>query len=123
VYPDYNWLPWKFSKCPNKFWDDVKNQRKFMDWAAEQLNVNKMTDWQNVKESELIDIGGRSLLMKYNFSMYRILTRVYAEYNWKVDNPAFEKFMNSSGKKAQRLLKAVLKTLFPKEGTCKLFIV
>jgi hypothetical protein len=45
VYPEYDWLPWKFPKVPQKFWDDVKNQRKFMEWAEKQLHV---TDWHKV---------------------------------------------------------------------------
>jgi hypothetical protein len=48
IYPDYNWLPWKFGKCPQKFWDDTKNQRKFMDWAAQELNIKEMTDWHKI---------------------------------------------------------------------------
>jgi hypothetical protein len=26
----------------------MKNQRKFMDWAAKQLNVAEMTDWYQI---------------------------------------------------------------------------
>jgi hypothetical protein len=48
VYPDYNWLPWKFAECPLPYWDDVKNQRKFLDWAAKELNIKEMSDWYNV---------------------------------------------------------------------------
>jgi hypothetical protein len=48
VYPEYDWLPWKFVKCPHDYWDDLKNQRKFMDWVATQLNIKEMSDWYNV---------------------------------------------------------------------------
>jgi hypothetical protein len=48
VYPDYNWLPWKFGKCPHNYWDNIKNHKKFMDWAATQLNIKVNTDWYNV---------------------------------------------------------------------------
>jgi hypothetical protein len=48
VYPEYEWLPWKFVKCPQNFWNDVKNQRQFMDWAAKELKVNELSDWYNV---------------------------------------------------------------------------
>jgi uncharacterized radical SAM superfamily Fe-S cluster-containing enzyme len=47
VYSDYNWLPWKFTVCPQHYWDDKKNQRKFMDWAANELKINEMSDWYN----------------------------------------------------------------------------
>jgi hypothetical protein len=45
MYPYYNWLPWKFPEFPVEYWDDLKNQRKFMDWAARQLNID---DWYKV---------------------------------------------------------------------------
>ncbi len=48
VYPDYEWLPWKFAQSPKFFWEDVKNQRQFMDWAGKQLGVESLEDWYNV---------------------------------------------------------------------------
>jgi hypothetical protein len=48
VYPEYEWLPWKFVMCPFNFWDDPKNQRKFMEWAAKQLNIQNMSDWYKI---------------------------------------------------------------------------
>jgi hypothetical protein len=45
VYPDYDWLPWKFSICPRNYWNDLTNQRKFMEWATKELNIEKMGDW------------------------------------------------------------------------------
>jgi hypothetical protein len=48
VYPEYDWLPWKFGKCTHNFWDELKNRRKFMDWAAKELEVNEMRGWYKV---------------------------------------------------------------------------
>jgi hypothetical protein len=48
VYPENEWLPWKFVICPHNYWDDMKNQRKFIDWAAKQLNIKEKSDWYNV---------------------------------------------------------------------------
>jgi hypothetical protein len=41
-------LPWRFSRIPNGYWDDLKNQRKFMDWAGEQLNIKDKSDWYKI---------------------------------------------------------------------------
>jgi hypothetical protein len=49
VYPEHEWLPWKFN-CPRNFWKDANNQRKFMDWAAKELKLKEMDDWYNVTE-------------------------------------------------------------------------
>jgi hypothetical protein len=102
VFPEYEWLPWKFDNCPRNYWDDVKNQKKFMDWAAEQLNIQEMGDWYKVTKrvtkymytkhltfKQLDDIGGNRLLVKYNLSPSLLLYNVYPDYDWltwKFDN-------------------------------------
>jgi hypothetical protein len=48
VYPDYEWLPWKFTKCPRNYWDHEKNKRKFIDWVSKELKIKEMSDWYNV---------------------------------------------------------------------------
>jgi hypothetical protein len=47
-FPDFDWLPWKFSLVPRNYWDDVNNQRKFMDWVAKELNISDMNGWYNI---------------------------------------------------------------------------
>jgi hypothetical protein len=48
VYPEYEWLVWKFSKCSNKFWEDDKNKRQFLDWVGKQLGIKEFSDWYKV---------------------------------------------------------------------------
>jgi hypothetical protein len=48
MYPEYPWLPWKFAQCPNSYWDDIQNQKKFVEWAANELNFREMSDWYSV---------------------------------------------------------------------------
>jgi hypothetical protein len=48
VYPEHEWLPWKFEQIPLSYWDNVNNQRKFMDWAGKQLKINEMSDWYKI---------------------------------------------------------------------------
>src|SRR5689334_11130136 len=48
AYPEYEWLPWKFDQCPDGFWNDIKNVRKYMDWAGKELGVKEMSDWYNI---------------------------------------------------------------------------
>jgi hypothetical protein len=30
------------------FWGDLKNQRKFLEWAGKQLKINDMDDWYKI---------------------------------------------------------------------------
>jgi hypothetical protein len=48
VYPDFQWLPWKFNLTPLEFWTNPENSKKFLEWAKPILNVNKDEDWYNV---------------------------------------------------------------------------
>ena len=48
LYPEYDWLPWKFAKTPKNYWDSDKNKRKFFDWAGKQLGVKNVEDWNNI---------------------------------------------------------------------------
>jgi hypothetical protein len=50
VFPEYEWLPWKFPSTPKFFWDDVNNQKKFVEWAAKELGVKKLSDWYKVSQ-------------------------------------------------------------------------
>jgi hypothetical protein len=46
LYPEHKWLPWKFQK--SNYWDTLKNQKQFMDWAGNELGIKKMEDWYKI---------------------------------------------------------------------------
>ena len=48
VYPEKDWQFWKFTRSPKFVWDDVKNQRKYLDWAGKELGIKEMNDWYKV---------------------------------------------------------------------------
>lgn len=49
VYPEHDWVLWQFeASCPAGFWEDPKNRRSFMTWAAKQLNIKEISDWYKV---------------------------------------------------------------------------
>ena len=50
VYPEYEWLPWKFVACPQGFWDNIENQKVFIQWAGKQLKIKEMSDWYKVSQ-------------------------------------------------------------------------
>jgi phage anti-repressor protein len=119
VFPEYNLLPWQFTVSPSNFWSNVESQRKFMNWAAEQLNIKEPSDWYSITQKvmryskisfnskDFEKIGGGHLLFKYyNNSPSSLIMNVFPQYQllpWKftasphnlwtsVDNQ--RKFMN-----------------------------
>ncbi len=80
VFPDYPWQTHKFARVPVRHWDDMSNQRAFMDTLAPKLNVTHMDDWYNLTCASLQQHGGGRLLAKHNNSLFKLLTKVFPEY-------------------------------------------
>ena len=48
IYPDFDWLPWKFTRTPKGYWEDPANQKLWIDWATKKLNIKEMSDWYKI---------------------------------------------------------------------------
>ena len=81
MYPEYEWLPWKFSKCERHFWGDSKNQRKFMDWAGKELGIKDMSDWYKVTTNDIMKIGVGNQFLNHS-PIHKLVTDAYPEYEW-----------------------------------------
>jgi hypothetical protein len=81
IYPDHNWMPWKFPTTPFGYWKDVDKQRTFMDSVAKELDIKSYEDWYKVSFTS-IRASTKVLLHHYNDSMYQALTSIYPEYKW-----------------------------------------
>jgi hypothetical protein len=95
LFPEYNWLPWRFVQTPKGYWQNPRSHRKFLDWVATERNITNYEDWYKVtnkvkkqitrylSEQDLIELGGSHILVKlYEGSCYRLLSTVYPEHEW-----------------------------------------
>ena len=48
VYPDHSWRSTRQAQ-PSHYWDDLSNQRKFVDWMADQFKIEDKSDWYKIK--------------------------------------------------------------------------
>ncbi len=53
VYPEYEWLPWRFTQVPKAYWNDINNQKIFLEWAEKQLNIKEKEDWYKITRKVL----------------------------------------------------------------------
>ena len=44
MFPEHEWLPWQFANAPKHYFDQVSNQKKFLEWAKNKLNK----DWEKI---------------------------------------------------------------------------
>ena len=94
VYPDYEWLPWRFNSISDSYWENITCQKQFVNRISKKLKVLTMDDWYNVsptvcnvnvcfKIKDVIDLGGGFLIAKHG-SLSKLLSRVYSEHSWSL---------------------------------------
>ena len=54
-----------------EYWDDINNQREFLEIIAKQVGINSLSDWKNITVTHIKNYGGRKLLNKYNNITYK----------------------------------------------------
>ena len=89
LFPDYNWLEWKFGMSPLNFWKNKKNQKKYMDWLGKELGYTTMVDWYNITRKKFSKNYGSGLLNQYNGSPSKVVSSLFPDYNW--DKSKFKK--------------------------------
>jgi hypothetical protein len=83
LYPEYQWLPWRFTPVPLGFWDNVKNQRTVIEWLGKQLQFQNWEDWYQVSTQRILDAGNRTVLIHYySSSPSAMVEALFPEYRW-----------------------------------------
>jgi hypothetical protein len=83
AFPQYPWKLWKFNQFPKDTFDNLVNQREFMDWIGTQMGHAEGKQWVRMWEDmsmwRMLQKGGETLLGKYNNNMLELLSAVYPE--------------------------------------------
>jgi hypothetical protein len=78
VYPDERFKPWLFNKAPQAYWISVYNRRRYFEWLADELHIEKVEDWYNFKLQDVVERAGRSVVSTfYNWSYKESLEDVF----------------------------------------------
>lgn len=83
VYPDHEWLPWRFKRIRRGYWKKMENQKRFFDWVATKLGIGSKEDWYGQTGKAVSKLGGSTLLGKfYGENLYVALKAVYPDHPW-----------------------------------------
>ena len=85
VFPEYEWLPWRFVKIPNSFhWEDIQHCKLWCEWVYEQNNFTSMEDWYKASVDFIFANCGRGLIWRYSGArIYNMLKTIYPEIQWE----------------------------------------
>src|SRR5438270_339918 len=66
------------------FWEDIYNQRRFLESLTHIYHIEEHQDWYNITLGDVYQRRGSTLLsLYYNSSLIGALKTIYPEYNWK----------------------------------------
>lgn len=107
------------SKYPRSYWDSVENRKYFLDELSTKLNIKEPKEWGRVTTHRIRELGGASLLNRYNGSLFNCLQSLYEGslisikeltlgVDWKVEwFPKFSQSYWNSMKNRRRFLDEV----------------
>ena len=84
VYPEVKWDPRRFAKTPKIFLDTVANQRAALLDIGREMGIEEgdWEAWYQVTSQRLIEHGGGALLLRYEQSLYGLLSSLIPEFKW-----------------------------------------
>eukprot|EP01122_Echinamoeba_exundans_P014237 TRINITY_DN6400_c0_g1_i1.p1 TRINITY_DN6400_c0_g1~~TRINITY_DN6400_c0_g1_i1.p1 ORF type:complete len:587 (+),score=60.56 TRINITY_DN6400_c0_g1_i1:68-1762(+) len=87
LFPQHQWLDWKFATLPRGWWADLSNQRLFLDWVAQNVfkfdPLQSWTAWYDISARQISSAGGSRLITLHGGSPVQLLRTVYPEHHWK----------------------------------------
>ena len=91
VYPNYDWnLDSIKSRKRTGFWDNLSNQRQFMENLQHKLNLTSINDLIHVNPHEFRKYKGKILYEKYK-DYFTLLTTIFPEHQWNKDEIKHQK--------------------------------
>ena len=82
--PQYEWIPWLFSKTPKGVWQEVENRRSYMEWLERTLQIGSEEDWYQVTKASFDANHGAGLLRNhYRGSVLSALREYRPDCDWK----------------------------------------
>jgi hypothetical protein len=95
-YPEYNWLPWLFTRTPKNTWENFDIQKKYMNWLADKLKFSSPQDWLKLTIKDFKNNYGDGIIRIYN-SYIKLLLSIFPEYaeHWTPANLSTHYSMSS----------------------------
>jgi len=81
VYSDQEWYEWMFAQTSQGYWDDLDNQRTYVKWLMNKLNLTVEKLYKIDTQTCKSNYGG-GFIGKYNNSIIKMANTLYPEIEW-----------------------------------------
>lgn len=87
IYPQFVWYSHLFTQAKhnNNYINVAPQQRKVMDWIAEELGIQKQEDWYSFTGEDIKALKTNILENNFYSSLCAALKSIYHEFDWNPD--------------------------------------
>jgi hypothetical protein len=96
------WHEWKFAVCPNGFWRQAHNRKRYLMWLGGELGIKTYEDWYHVSSDKLNKHYGAGLLDFCGGSQVSAIIEAFPEHEWDVEKFSY---MRMNQKRIFRIIK------------------
>lgn len=82
VFPEHEWLPWRFPVLPKLIWKEETVVEKAVRFVENELHLRGGNDWKRVRTSELEDLHVFRLF-EANGGVSAVIRRYYPDVQWE----------------------------------------
>lgn len=81
IFPEHEWITWRFKNPPKDFWNFHRNQKNFFEWVRIKFQVENL---EQVTTEMICESGGSKFLrLYYGGSVLKALKTLYPQVEWK----------------------------------------
>ena len=112
IFPNHEWYSWIFNQRLYKgFWEDKKNQFRFMNWLGKELGFKEMSDWYKLELRHVYNNGASRLINKFGNSPSKLVQSIFPQHEWRMESFNNIKKSAPTINRSQRDLAQVLEIL------------
>ncbi len=82
VYPEIDWVPWKFLKLPKIVGRDPKLIKRAVNEMETQLGIKNPSEWTRVNKADLVGLEAFKVIRNCG-GLESVLQKAYPEISWK----------------------------------------
>ena len=81
IYPEYNWVPWRFSHVPKGLRSDPQILSDAIDYIESHFSIKGSEDWYRISKGQLKSLG-LGHLIETNGGLADVLEKAVPDANW-----------------------------------------
>jgi very-short-patch-repair endonuclease len=82
IFPNYEWLEWKFIQTSKHYWENIDNHKKYAEWLGKELGYTEPEHWYNISGASIKNNYGGTVINYYNGSPSQFIITIFNHYDW-----------------------------------------